>query len=151
MLGWPGLARPVRGLSHAQCLERVVGLSNRIAKNARLVAAIAAEQEQVRRGMRRTTAVATMATRHLAHRGVDLIRSSGDTIPNRWAEFREIRESKQRIGIAAYGHPAGRPRATGVERLRSREHGLRPVGRRRARTNGLIFSVGIARFGAILK
>ena len=31
--------------------------------------------------------------------------SSGDTIPNRLGEFREIRESNERVGIAAYGHP----------------------------------------------
>src|SRR5271157_420247 len=42
--------------------------------------------------------------------------SSGDTIPNRLGEFRGIRESNERIDIAAYGHPAGRPGATGVER-----------------------------------
>jgi len=29
--------------------------------------------------------------------------SSGDTIPNRLGEFREIRESKERTGVAAYG------------------------------------------------
>src|SRR5208283_3456938 len=49
-------------------------------------------------------------------------RSSGDTIPNCWGEFREIRKSKERRGIAAYGHPAGTPGATGVERLRPREN-----------------------------
>src|SRR5208337_3146378 len=38
--------------------------------------------------------------------------SSGDTIPNCLGEFREIRESKERTGIAAYGHPAGTPGAT---------------------------------------
>src|SRR5271157_3094008 len=48
--------------------------------------------------------------------------SSGDTIPNCLGEFREIRESKQRAGIALYGHPAGTPGATGVERLRPREN-----------------------------
>ena len=40
---------------------------------------------------------------------------SGDTIPNFLGEFREIRESKQRTGIAPYGHPAGTLGATGVE------------------------------------
>ena len=50
-------------------------------------------------------------------------RSSGDTIPNCLGEFREIRESKQRTGIAPYGHPAGTLGATGVERLRPRESG----------------------------
>jgi len=49
--------------------------------------------------------------------------SSADTIPNCLGEFREIRESKQRTGIAADGHPAGAPGATGVERLRPRENG----------------------------
>ena len=42
--------------------------------------------------------------------------SSGDTIPNCLGEFREIRESKQGIGITPYGHPAGTPGATGVDR-----------------------------------
>ena len=32
--------------------------------------------------------------------------SSGDTIPSCLGEFREIRESKQRIGIAPYGRHA---------------------------------------------
>src|SRR5208337_4072347 len=49
-------------------------------------------------------------------------RSSGDTRPNCLGEFREIGESKQRTGIAPYGHPAGTPGATGVE-LRPRENG----------------------------
>ena len=40
--------------------------------------------------------------------------SSGDTIPNRLGEFREI---KERTGIAAYGHSAGTSEQTGVERL----------------------------------
>ncbi|MGA2706686.1 MAG: hypothetical protein ABSH35_37225, partial [Isosphaeraceae bacterium] len=44
-----------------------------------------------------------------------------DTMPDRWGEFREIRRSNEGIGIAAYGHPAGGPGATGVERLRPRE------------------------------
>jgi|SRR5271157_1238621 len=51
-------------------------------------------------------------------------------------------------GIAAYGHPAGRLGATGVERLRPRENGLRSNGGERGKTD---FSVGIAQFGAILK
>ena len=51
--------------------------------------------------------------------------SSGDTIPNCWGEFREIRKSKERRGIAASGHPAGTPGPTGVERLRPRENGQR--------------------------
>jgi Flp pilus assembly pilin Flp len=37
--------------------------------------------------------------------GMTVSPSSGDTIPNCLGEFREIRESKQRTGIAAYGHP----------------------------------------------
>src|SRR5208337_1104440 len=49
--------------------------------------------------------------------------SSGDTIPNCLGEFREIRENKQRTGIALYGHPAGTPGAAGVERLRPRGSG----------------------------
>jgi len=43
-------------------------------------------------------------------------RSSGDTIPNCWGEFREIRKRKEKRGIAADGRPAGMPGATGVER-----------------------------------
>src|SRR5271157_1878416 len=42
--------------------------------------------------------------------------SSGDPITNRLGEFREIRESNERTGIAAHGHPAGTPGAPGVER-----------------------------------
>ena len=75
--------------------------------------------------------------------------NSGDTIPNLLGEFREIRESIERIGIAAYGHPAGRLGATGVERLRPRENGLRSNGGERGKTDG--FFRRIARFGAILK
>ena len=41
-------------------------------------------------------------------------RSSGDTIPNCLGEFREI---KERTGIVTFGHPAGTPEQTGVERL----------------------------------
>ena len=62
-------------------------------------------------------------------------RSSGYTIPNCLGEFREIRESKQRTGIAADGHPAGAPGATGVERLRPRENGLRSNGGERGKTD----------------
>src|SRR5271157_5750204 len=43
--------------------------------------------------------------------------SSGDTIPNCVGEFREIRESKQRTGIAPYGHPAGAPPCSLARRL----------------------------------
>ena len=46
--------------------------------------------------------------------GVIHARSSGDTIPNCLGEFREI---KERAGIATYGHRAGTPEATDVERL----------------------------------
>jgi hypothetical protein len=35
------------------------------------------------------------------------VRSSGDTIANCLGEFRQIRESRQRTGIAPYG-PSGR-------------------------------------------
>jgi hypothetical protein len=58
------------------------------------------------------------------------LRSSGDTIPNCLGEFREIRESKQRTGMAPYGHPAGTPGATGVQRLRPRENVQRLGGER---------------------
>ena len=51
--------------------------------------------------------------------------SSGDTVPNFWGEFREIRESKQRTGIAADVHRAGTPRVAGVERLLPRKNGQR--------------------------
>ena len=68
--------------------------------------------------------------------GQQLWESSGDTIPERLGEFREIRECNERIGIAAYGHPPGRPGTTGVERLRPREYGLRSDGGERGKTDG---------------
>jgi len=46
-----------------------------------------------------------------------------DTMPDRLGEFRGIRESNERIGIAAYGHPAGTLGARGVGRLRPRVSG----------------------------
>ena len=46
-------------------------------------------------------------------------------MPNCWGEFREIRKSKERRDIAADGHPAGTPGATGVERLSPRKNGQR--------------------------
>ncbi len=57
--------------------------------------------------------------------------SSGDTLPNCLGEFREIRESNGRTGIAADVHQAGTPRAAGVEHLQPRENGQR--GARRGR------------------
>ncbi len=48
--------------------------------------------------------------------------SSGDTMPNCLGEFREIREGKQRTGIAPYVRPAGTLGAGGVECLRPREN-----------------------------
>ena len=54
-----------------------------------------------------------------------------------------------RVGIAAYGHPAGRPGATGVERLRPPENALRSTAA--SEDKRIDFSVGIARFVAILK
>ena len=52
--------------------------------------------------------------------------------PNCLGELGEIRE---RTGIAADGHPAGAPGATGVERLRPRENGLRSNGGERGKTD----------------
>ncbi len=75
-------------------------------------------------------------------------RSSGDTIPNCLGKFQEIRESKQRTGIAPYGHPAGTPGATGVERLRPRENDQRLSGGEREER--IDFSAGIAWFRGIL-
>jgi len=63
-------------------------------------------------------------------------------------EFREIRESNERTGIAAYGHPAGAPGATGVERPgRERMFNGRAVACGEEKFD---FSEGIARFGDIL-
>src|SRR5208337_3672291 len=62
--------------------------------------------------------------------------SSGNTITNRLGEFREIRESNERTGIAAHGHPAGTPGAPGVERLRPNEDGLWSDGGERGKTDG---------------
>ena len=61
-------------------------------------------------------------------RPLEVIESPVDTTPDRLGEFREIKESDEKTGIAAYGHPAGRLGATGVERLRPRENGLRSNG-----------------------
>jgi hypothetical protein len=75
------------------------------------------------------------------------LRSSGDTIPNCLGELGEIRE---RTGIPADGPPAGTSGAPGVERLRPREQMVNG----RAAASGekrIDFSVGSARFGAILK
>ncbi len=37
-----------------------------------------------------------------------------DTGANRWGVFREIRESHEKVGIAADGHPAGKPGVTPI-------------------------------------
>ena len=58
-------------------------------------------------------------------RPLEVIETPGDTTPDSLGEFRGIRESNEREITAAYGHPEGRPGATGVERLRPRENGLR--------------------------
>ena len=58
--------------------------------------------------------------------------SSGDTIPNCWANSGKSRE---RTGIAPYGHPAGTLGATGVERLRPRENGQGSDGGERGQTD----------------
>src|SRR5271157_4403009 len=82
------------------------------------------------------------ACRHCTRtlRGQQLVvldsQSSGDTILNRLGEFREIRESNERTGIAAHGHPAGTPGAPGVERLRPNEDGLWSDGGERGKTDG---------------
>ncbi len=55
-----------------------------------------------------------MHKKYIKKMHVKMDMSSGDTIPNCLGEFREI---KERTGIAAYGHPAGTPEQTGVERL----------------------------------
>ena len=75
-------------------------------------------------------------------------RSSGDTIPNCLGEFREIRESKQRTGIAPYGHPAGTPGATGVERLGHERMVKGPTAA--SKEQRIDFSAGIVWFGDIL-
>ncbi len=74
--------------------------------------------------------------------------SSGDTIPDCLDEFREIRESKQRIGIAADGHPAGSSGAGGIERSgheRTVNGCATATGKK-----GIVFSTEIAWFGGIL-
>src|SRR5208282_2751284 len=83
--------------------------------------------------------------------------SSGNTIPNRLGEFREIRESNERIGIVADARPAGTPGATGVECIRPREGalGLWPAagggrvwgGGGGGEKKGLFFFVRFPRFG----
>ena len=71
-----------------------------------------------------------------------------DTIPNCLGEFREIRESKQRTGIAPYGHPAGTPGATGVERFGHERMVKGPTAASKGQR--IDFSAGIAWFGDIL-
>jgi len=68
-------------------------------------------------------------------RPLEVIESPVDITPDRLGEFREIRESNERISIAAYGHPAGTPGATGVERLRPREDDPRWGGGERGQTD----------------
>jgi len=68
-------------------------------------------------------------------RPLEVIESPVDTTPDRLGEFREIRESNERISVAAYSQPAGTPGATGVERLRPREGGLRLGGGERGLTD----------------
>jgi len=62
-------------------------------------------------------------------------RSFGDTMPDCLGELGEIRESKERTGIAADGHQASTPGVTGVERLRPRENGQRVIGGERGKTD----------------
>src|SRR5271157_3881185 len=62
-------------------------------------------------------------------------RSSGDTIPNCLGELAEIRDSKERTGIAADGHRASTRGVTGVERLRPQENDQRSDGGERGRTD----------------
>ena len=78
--------------------------------------------------------------------GQQLWESSGDTIPERLGEFREIRESNEKIGIAAYGHPPGRPGTTGVERLRPRGSGQRSGIGERGGTDGFVRRNCLIRF-----
>jgi len=63
-------------------------------------------------------------------------------------EFREIRENKQRAGIAPYGHPAGTLGATGVER--PGHEGMFNGWAAASREKRIDFSAGVAWFGDIL-
>jgi len=58
-------------------------------------------------------------------------------------------DDKERTGIAAHGHPAGTPRAGGVECLWARVNGLRLVGGEREELFDL--SAEIAWFGDIIR
>ena len=72
--------------------------------------------------------------------------SSADTIPNCLGEFREIRESEQRAGIAPYGRHA-------LERLALSASGHERVVKgptAASREERFDFSAGIAWFGDIL-
>ncbi len=86
--------------------------------------------------MRRTASTSLRSLSvSLPFRALPTDTSSGDTIPNYLGEFREIRESNERAGIASDGHQTGRPGAPGVERLRPRENGLRSNGGERGKTD----------------
>jgi len=63
-------------------------------------------------------------------------------------EFREIRESKAKTGIAADGHPAGSRGADGVERSGHERtvNGCATASQKKR----IVFSTGIAWFGDIL-
>ncbi len=61
-------------------------------------------------------------------RPLEVIESPVDTMPDRLGEFRGIRESNERISMAAYSHPAVTSGALGVERLRTRANGQRSGG-----------------------
>ncbi len=76
-------------------------------------------------------------------------RSSGDTIPNCLGEFREIRESKQRTGIAPYGLRQARlePLALSVSGRERMFNGWAAA----SGAKRIDLSAGIAWFGDILK
>ncbi len=61
-------------------------------------------------------------------RPLEVIEGPVDTMPDRLGEFPGIRESYERISVAAYSHPAVTSGALGVERLRTRANGQRSGG-----------------------
>src|SRR5271157_4748976 len=71
-------------------------------------------------------------------RPLEVIEGPVDTTPDRLGEFRGIRESNERISVAAYSHPAGTSGAPGVERLRPRANGRWSGGGERGETDGFV-------------
>ena len=135
--------RPVRRLcpNHRNKSDRKEN-----ARQSQLCSMPASPPEEPRPPEEQGSAGASPSRRALPRR---LRLSSGDTIPNCLGEFREIRESKQRTGIAPYSHPAGTLGATLALSASGHERMVKgPTAA--SKEQRIDFSAGIAWFGDIL-